>query len=54
MSTHTTTEREQAVLLPRFGVSERLAHWLLAAAFATRTVMLFAFGSTVPEAPDPL
>ena len=35
MSAHDATERDQAVLLPRFGVSERLAHWLLAAAFAS-------------------
>jgi formate dehydrogenase subunit gamma len=35
VSTHTATEREQAALLPRFGVSERFAHWLLAVAFAS-------------------
>jgi formate dehydrogenase subunit gamma len=35
VSGHPAVEREQAVLLPRFGVSERVAHWLLAAAFAS-------------------
>jgi len=35
VSAHLTANRERAVLLPRFGVSERLAHWLLAGAFAS-------------------
>ncbi len=35
MSAHDATARAHAVLLPRFGVSERLAHWLLAGAFAS-------------------